>query len=105
MNIRLLSQTAYNMVFIIWGFALGEIAFEHFPPSLSHNVTHFITFWSVFATAWISFVVISKFRKIYRISLFIEDSIPLWKRDVLSLILWGALLWISGKLLFIVFFV
>jgi hypothetical protein len=105
MNIRLFLQTASNICYIILGFVLGEIAFERFLPSLPHNVTHFITFWCVFATIWVSFFVIAKFRKIYKISLILEDSISLWTRDVVSLILWGALLWLSGKLLFIVFFV
>ncbi|MCX6736262.1 MAG: hypothetical protein NTZ13_04220 [Candidatus Parcubacteria bacterium] len=100
MNGRSFVQILSSVLFIFWGCVFGAIVFSQSGlGSLSHNLAHFITFWFVVVTCWVGYITGKNAVKIYQEKITF-DTIS--KHDFL-LLFFGALLLITGKLLFIVF--
>ncbi len=95
---RLFIPVLSSTLFTIWGTLFGAVFFEKIPfDSISHNLAHFITFWCVFASGWAGYLIVKKTLKIYSMSSNGQ------KIQHMSFVFLGALLWVTGKLLFIVF--
>lgn len=97
MNNRLFVQTLQAILFLFWGSVFGAIVFEQSSlNTLSHNVTHFVTFWCVFVTGWFGVSLVSKSQEAYRRGIVGNDL-------NLSFVCLGTLVWISARLLFVIF--